>query len=84
MSHRDIKAENVMREEGGRILLMDVGLSALEHQLLSASPWNSTESNLPYPLQWQNFQAGSYCVAIEPSTFHRLARTRKVTENSHA
>src|SRR5271168_3914614 len=30
--HRDIKAENVMREEGGRILLMDFGLSALPHQ----------------------------------------------------
>jgi serine/threonine-protein kinase len=29
--HRDIKAENVMREEGGRILLMDFGLSTLEH-----------------------------------------------------
>ncbi len=28
--HRDIKAENVMREEGGRILLMDFGLSALQ------------------------------------------------------
>jgi serine/threonine protein kinase/predicted TPR repeat methyltransferase len=27
--HRDIKAENIMREEGGRILLMDFGLSAL-------------------------------------------------------
>jgi serine/threonine-protein kinase len=26
--HRDIKAQNVMREEGGRILLMDFGLSA--------------------------------------------------------
>ncbi len=25
--HRDIKAANVMREEGGRILLMDFGLS---------------------------------------------------------
>lgn len=30
MLHRDIKAENVMREVGGRILLMDFGLSALE------------------------------------------------------
>ena len=31
--HRDIKAENVMREEGGRILLMDFGLSTLQqHQ----------------------------------------------------
>lgn len=28
--HRDIKSENVMREEGGRILLMDFGLSAGE------------------------------------------------------
>ena len=30
--HRDIKAENVMREEGGRILLMDFGLSSLEQR----------------------------------------------------
>jgi tetratricopeptide (TPR) repeat protein len=30
--HRDIKGENVMREEGGRILLMDFGLSALEQR----------------------------------------------------
>ncbi len=30
--HRDIKAENVMREEGGRILLMDFGLSAFEQR----------------------------------------------------
>ena len=32
MLHRDIKAENVMREEGGRILLMDFGLTALEQR----------------------------------------------------
>src|ERR1700735_747435 len=32
--HRDIKAENVMREEGGRILLMDFGLSAGERSLV--------------------------------------------------
>ncbi|MBT9332392.1 serine/threonine-protein kinase [Paracidobacterium acidisoli] len=31
--HRDIKTENVMREEGGRILLMDFGLSALPQRL---------------------------------------------------
>ncbi len=30
--HRDIKAENVMREEGGRILLMDFGLSTLSQR----------------------------------------------------
>lgn len=32
MLHRDIKAENVMREEGGRILLMDFGLSTLSQR----------------------------------------------------
>lgn len=31
--HRDIKAENVMREQGGRILLMDFGLSAAQRNL---------------------------------------------------
>lgn len=38
--HRDIKAENAMREEGGRILLMDFGLSALatRQQELAGSP----------------------------------------------
>ncbi len=30
--HRDIKAENVMREEGGRILLMDFGLTTLQQR----------------------------------------------------
>jgi serine/threonine protein kinase/Tfp pilus assembly protein PilF len=30
--HRDIKAQNVMREQGGRILLMDFGLSSLEQR----------------------------------------------------
>jgi hypothetical protein len=32
------------------------------------------QRQLPYLLQWQNFQAGSYCVAIEPSTTHPLGR----------
>jgi serine/threonine-protein kinase len=38
--HRDIKAENVMREEGGRILLMDFGLSSIEQRQanISGSP----------------------------------------------
>jgi hypothetical protein len=31
-------------------------------------------SQLPYLNQWQNFQAGSYCMAIEPSTCHALGR----------
>ena len=33
--HRDIKAENVMREEGGRILLMDFGLSVGERTIMT-------------------------------------------------
>jgi serine/threonine-protein kinase len=38
--HRDIKAENVMREAGGRILLMDFGLSTLPQRQgnISGSP----------------------------------------------
>ena len=38
--HRDIKAENVMREEGGRILLMDFGLSSLPagQRMLAGTP----------------------------------------------
>ena len=38
--HRDIKAENVMREDGGRILLMDFGLTVLpEREMdLAGSP----------------------------------------------
>jgi len=35
--HRDIKAENVMREEGGRILLMDLGLSSMKHGQTNSS-----------------------------------------------
>lgn len=35
---------------------------------------NFNLKQLPYLLQWQNFQAGSYCMAIEPSTFHPLGR----------
>ena len=36
--HRDIKAENVMREEGGRILLMDFGLSTLPQSAAEMAP----------------------------------------------
>jgi tetratricopeptide (TPR) repeat protein len=36
--HRDIKAENVMREEGGRILLMDFGLSTLPQTNIAGTP----------------------------------------------
>lgn len=33
-----------------------------------------SKGQLPYLLQWQNFQPGSYCMAIEPSTSHALGR----------
>jgi len=31
-------------------------------------------SRLPYLVQWQNLQAGSYAVALEPSTSHAMGR----------
>jgi hypothetical protein len=49
MSRRDIKAENVVREEGGRGLLMDVGLSALEHPVALGLSVGFNRKQLPYP-----------------------------------
>ena len=51
--HRDIKAENVMREEGGRILLMDFGLSTLPvgQTNIAGSP------NYMAPELWQGLPA---------------------------
>jgi len=51
--HRDIKAENVMREEGGRILLMDLGLSSLQHDQATSSG----TPNYMAPEIWQGGQA---------------------------
>lgn len=33
-----------------------------------------SRAQLPYLMQWQNFQAGSYCMSIEPATCHALGR----------
>jgi len=51
--HRDIKAENVMREEGGRILLMDLGLSSLQHDQATSSG----TPNYMAPEIWRGEQA---------------------------
>ena len=45
----------------------------LDNGLGLSVQFNRTQ--LPYLLQWQNFQAGSYCIGIEPSTFHALGRS---------
>jgi hypothetical protein len=39
---------------------------------------------LPYLVQWQNFQMGSYCMAIEPSTSHALGRTHAESQGELA
>jgi serine/threonine protein kinase len=52
--HRDIKAENVMREEGGRILLMDFGLSTLPNRQIDIAG----TPNYMAPELWQG-QAAS-------------------------
>src|SRR5580658_2464276 len=56
--HRDIKAENVMREEGGRILLMDFGLSSLESHA-------ATFSGTPNYMAPELFQNGKSSVASD-------------------
>jgi Domain of unknown function (DUF4432) len=39
---------------------------------------------LPYLVQWQNFQMGSYCMAIEPSTSHAHGRPHAETQGELA
>jgi tetratricopeptide (TPR) repeat protein len=56
--HRDIKAENVMREEGGRILLMDFGLSTLPQAA-------STLSGTPNYMAPELFEGGAATVATD-------------------
>jgi serine/threonine-protein kinase len=56
--HRDIKAENVMREAGGRILLMDFGLSALPQ-------WQSELAGTPLYMAPELFAGGQATVASD-------------------
>jgi tetratricopeptide (TPR) repeat protein len=56
--HRDIKAENVMREEGGRILLMDFGLSALPQ-------WQGELAGTPRYMAPELFAGGQASVASD-------------------
>jgi len=56
--HRDIKAENVMREEGGRILLMDFGLSTLPQ-------WQNELAGTPRYMAPELFAGGQASVASD-------------------
>jgi tetratricopeptide (TPR) repeat protein len=56
--HRDIKAQNVMREEGGRILLMDFGLSALDQR-------QANISGTPNYMAPELFEGGQNTVATD-------------------
>jgi eukaryotic-like serine/threonine-protein kinase len=56
--HRDIKAENVMREQGGRILLMDFGLSALEQR-------ETNIAGTPNYMAPELFEGGRATVAVD-------------------
>ena len=56
--HRDIKADNVMREEGGRILLMDFGLSTLPQR-------QGSLSGTPNYMAPELFQGGAATVASD-------------------
>jgi serine/threonine protein kinase len=56
--HRDIKAENVMREAGGRILLMDFGLSALPQ-------WQCELAGTPRYMAPELFAGGQASVASD-------------------
>ena len=58
MLHRDIKAENVMREEGGRILLMDFGLTAFEQR-------QTNIAGTPNYMASELFQGGQSTVATD-------------------
>jgi serine/threonine protein kinase/tetratricopeptide (TPR) repeat protein len=56
--HRDIKAENVMREEGGRILLMDFGLSSLDQ-------YQTNIAGTPNYMAPELFEGGQSSVATD-------------------
>ena len=58
--HRDIKAQNVMRESGGRIVLVDFGLGR--------------EANLPYPAERAASSWPARRVYLAPELFKRRTR----------
>ena len=69
--HRDIKAENVMREEGGRILLMDFGLSTLPH--LQGAPAGTPRYMAPELFAGAGATAASDIYAVGVLLFYLVA-----------
>ena len=68
-----VYVHDVREDKEGRVSAALINRSLNEGEGLGlAVEFNRTQ--LPYLLQWQNFQAGSYCMGIEPSTFHALGR----------
>jgi len=69
--HRDIKAANVMREEGGRILLMDFGLSTLPH--LQGAPAGTPRYMAPELFAGAGATAASDIYAVGVLLFYLVA-----------
>jgi len=68
--HRDIKASNVMREEGGRILLMDFGLT--HERGIEEFPSGTPAYMAPELVQGQPATIASEVYAIGVMLFHLL------------
>ena len=76
--HRDIKAQNVMRERGGRIVLMDFGLG---HETAAAEPANFGGTPLymaPEVLEGEPATVLSDLYAVGVLLFHLVARAYPV------
>jgi tetratricopeptide (TPR) repeat protein len=69
--HRDIKAANVMREEGGRILLMDFGLSTLPH--LQGAPAGTPRYMAPELFEGAGATVASDIYAVGVLLFYLVA-----------
>jgi hypothetical protein len=67
-----VYVHNAVEDEGGHVRAALINRNLGEGGLGLSLEFDRKQ--LPYLLEWQNFQAGSYCVAIEPSTFHPLGR----------
>jgi hypothetical protein len=67
-----VYVHKVREDADGNVRAALINRNLADHELGLAVEFNVKQ--LPYLIQWQNFQAGSYSVAIEPSTCHALGR----------